>query len=208
MLEIRCPGCGAQISGLLRDYIRWRSDRRKCPSCGAGLEISNGFVCFGLCGLIFAIMFMLAVFLSVGAAGLTAGGVWTGLFAAMVFCWGLMPVAVRGLGRWRVSRRGGAGSVGAGKWSGIAHISRWVFIVAVLSTGIIIVVRYRGLLQDVGGAESGLYATEDFLAAVGLTAVVGFGVAGAALIVYLFALIKGKKARLTEKQEELALSGE
>jgi hypothetical protein len=78
----------------------------------------------------------------------------------------------------------------------------------VLSTGITIVVRYRGLLKDVGGVESGLYATEDFLAAVGLTAVVGFSIAGAALIFYLFALFMRRKARLAEKQEELTLDGE
>jgi hypothetical protein len=78
----------------------------------------------------------------------------------------------------------------------------------VLVTGIIVVLRYRGLFQDVGGTESGLYATEDFLAAVGLTAVVGFGIAGAALIVYIFALLMRWKARLAEKQEKLALDGE
>jgi hypothetical protein len=119
-----------------------------------------------------------------------------------------MPVIVRGLGRWRISSGGSAASIRARRWSGIAHISRWIFIAAVLVTGIIIVLRYRGLLQDVSGAESGLYVTEGFLAAVGLTAVVGFGVAGAALIVYTFALLMRWKARLVEKQEKLALEGE
>jgi hypothetical protein len=208
MLEIRCPRCEAQISGLLCDYIRWRSDRRKCPSCGVGLEISNGLVCFGLCGLIFAITFILVGSLFVSAMNLGIGKIWVGLVVAMVLCWGLMPIIVRLLGRWRVSRYGSAASVSASKWSGIAHISRWVFIVAVLGTGIIVVLRYRGLFQDVSRAESGLYATEDFLAAVGLTAVVGFGIAGVAVIVYLFALFMRRKARMAEKQEKLALDGE
>lgn len=206
MLEIRCPGCEAQTGGLLRDYVRWRSDRRKCPSCGAELEISNGLVCFGVCSLASACAFV--AFLLVGAACLGVGGIGAGSLVAIVFCWALMPIVVRGLGRWRISPGGGVASVRARRWSGIAHVSRWVFIVAVVVTGIIIGLRYRGLLQDVGGPESDLYATEDFLGAVGLTAVVGFGIAGVALIIYIFALIMGKKARLTEKQEELALEGE
>jgi hypothetical protein len=96
-------------------------------------------------------------------------------------------------------------SAKARKWSGLAHISRWVFIVSVLVTGIIVVLRYRGLLQDVSGTESGLYATEDFLAAVGLSTFVGFGIAGVALIFYVFALFMRRKARMAEKQERLAL---
>ncbi len=203
MLEIRCPRCERQIGGLLRDYVRLRSDRRKCPGCGVELEISNGFVCFGLCGLVFAIAFVLMGPLFVSATDLDTGRIWVGLIVAMLLCWGLMPVIVRTLGRWRVSRYGSVASVRARKWSGIAHISRWIFIVGVLVTGIIIVLRYRGLFGDVSSAESGLYATEDFLAAVGLTAVVGFGIAGAAFIFYVFALIMKKKARLAEKQEKL-----
>ncbi len=206
MLEIRCPRCEARMGGLLRDCLQWRSDRRKCPNCGAEFEISNGFVCFGLCSLIFTSMFV--TFLLASATYLGIGGAWAGGLTAIVLCWALMPIIVRVLGRWRISSEGSAASVGARKWSWIAHISRWVFIVAVLVTGIIVVLRYRGLLQDVSGAESGLYATEDFLAAVGLTAVVGFGIAGAALIFYLFALIMRRKARLAEKQEKLALDGE
>jgi hypothetical protein len=82
-------------------------------------------------------------------------------------------------------------------------MSRWLFIAAVLVTSIIVVLRYRGLLKDVNGAELGLYAAEDFMAAVGLTAMVGFGIAGVALIVYIFALFMRKKARMAEKLEEL-----
>jgi hypothetical protein len=133
---------------------------------------------------------------------------WAGSLAAIVLCWGLMPVIVRVLGRWQISSGGSAASIRARRWSGIAHISRWVFIVAVLVTGIIVVLRYRGLFLDASSAESGLYVTENFLAAVGLTAVVGFGIAGVALIVYIFALSMRWKARLAEKQEKLALNGE
>lgn len=206
MLEIGCPKCEVRMGGLLRDYLQWRSDRRKCPSCGAELEISNGFVCFGLCSLISASAFV--AFLLVSATYLGIGGVWAGGLTAIVLCWGLMPIIVRVFGRWRISSGGSVASVRARRWSGIAHISRWVFIVAVLVTGIIVVLRYRGLLQDVSGAESGLYVTEDFLAAIGLTAAVGFGIAGAALIFYLIALFMRRKARLAEKQEKLALDGE
>jgi hypothetical protein len=201
MLEIKCPACEAQIRGLLRDYMRLRSDRRKCPGCGVELEISNGFVCFGLCGLIFASAFV--TFLLVSATYFDVGGMWAGSLTAIVFCWGLMPVIVRGFGRWRKSSGGSIASISVRRWSGIAHISRWVFIVAVLGTGIIIVLRYRELLKEVGGVDSGLYAAEDFLAAVGLAAVVGFGIAGAAFIFYVFALIMRKKARMAEKQQEL-----
>jgi hypothetical protein len=151
---------------------------------------------------------MFVVFLLVSAAYLGIGGIWAGSLTAIVLCWGLMPVIVRGLGRWRISSGSSAASIRARRWSGIAHISRWVFIAAVLVTGIIIVLRYRGLLQDVSGTESGLYVTEDFLATVGLTAVAGFGIAAAALIFYLFALFMRRKARMAEKQEKLALDGE
>jgi hypothetical protein len=133
---------------------------------------------------------------------------WAGSLAAIVFCWGLMPVIVRGLGRWRISSGGSAASIRARRWFGIAHISRWIFVAAVLITGIVVVLRYRGLFRDASSAESGLYVTEDFLAAVGLTAVVGFGIAGAALIFYLFALFMRRKARMAEKQEKLALDDE
>jgi hypothetical protein len=72
-----------------------------------------------------------------------------------------------------------------------------------LATGVVLVLRYRGLLQDVSGTESGLYAAEDFMGAVGLTAVIGFGIAGFALIIYILALLMRRKARLAEKQEEM-----
>lgn len=201
MLEIDCPRCESRMGGLLLDYFRLRSDRRRCSSCGAELEIANGFVCFGICGLISASAFV--VFLLISATCFSGGGIWAGSLTAIFFCWGLMPIMVRGIGRWRISSGGSAASIGVRRWSGIAHISRWVFIVAVLFTAVIIVLRYRGLLQDVSGTESGLYATEDFLSAVGLTAVVGFGIAGVSLIVYIFAMFMRRRARMAEKRVEL-----
>ena len=140
MLEIKCPKCQVLIGGWLADYIQWRSDRRKCPNCGALLEISNGIICFGLCGLIFGALFASSNYWPFARA--------MSLVLVVVLCWTIMPIIVRTLGRWRVSTSGTAVSMKARKWSGVVHISGWVFAIAVIATFVIFGLQYKDLLAD------------------------------------------------------------
>ena len=195
MLEIKCPKCQALFGGWLADYIQWRSDRRKCPNCGAQLEISNGLICFGLCGLMFAALF-------------ASSNYWPcarpiSLVLVVVLCWAIIPIIVRVLGRWRVSTTGTLLSMKARRWSGVAHISGWVFAVAVLATFVIFGLQYKDLLAQAADMDSDLYSTEGFLASVKLATLVGLGIAAVALAVNLFALAMRRRARLAEKQQQL-----
>jgi phage shock protein PspC (stress-responsive transcriptional regulator) len=95
MFEIKCPECKANTKGLLRDYLQWRSDKRKCPSCGAQLEISNAILCFGLCGLIFGVLIGSSHYWDFGNG-------WIRLVTAILICWIILPIIVRTIGRWNV----------------------------------------------------------------------------------------------------------
>ena len=195
MLEIECPKCEVKIGGLAGDYIQWRSDRRKCPHCGAGLEISNGFVCFGLCGLIFG-----AVLVSSHLWGLELR--WLRLAMVVVVCWAILPIIVRLVGRWRVAPCGRETAIKVRKWAGVAHISRWVFVISVIVTSVSVVLEYRSLLEEAVDIGSDLYATENFLAAVKWGSLIGFGIAGIALIVNVFALIMRRKTLTADEQSK------
>ena len=195
MLEIKCPKCQAPVGGWRGDYIQWRSDRRRCPNCGALLEISNGIICFGLCGIIFGALF-------------ASSNYWPfarpiSLVLVVVLCWAIMPIIVRALGRWRVSTSGTSVSMKARKWSGVAHISGWIFAVAVIATFVIFGLQYKDLLAEAVDVDSDLYSTENFLASVKSATLVGLGIAAVALAVNLFALAMRKRARLAEKQQQL-----
>ncbi|UCE98863.1 MAG: hypothetical protein JSV82_06655 [Planctomycetota bacterium] len=186
MFEIECPKCEVKIGRLAGDYIQWRSDRRRCPHCGAGIEISNGFVCFGLCGLIFG-----AVLASSHLWGFRL--LWLRLAIVVVVCWAILPVIVRVVGRWRVASVGAEAAMRASKWGVVAHISRWVLIISVIFTSVSVLLEYRALIAEAGDIESDLNATEDFLAAVKWVSLTGFGIAFIALIVNVIALIMRKK---------------
>jgi phage shock protein PspC (stress-responsive transcriptional regulator) len=102
MFEIKCPECEANTKGLLRDYLQWRSDRRKCLHCGVQLEISNAIFClpavlsgqagFGLCGLIFGVL--------VGSSHYWGfGNEWLRLVIAVLICWMVLPTIVQAGGQ-------------------------------------------------------------------------------------------------------------
>jgi len=116
MFEIKCPNCEANIKGLVRDYLQWRSDRRKCPSCGAQLEISNAIFCFGLCGLVFGFVVGSSYYWSFGNE-------WIALVIAILICWIVLPVIVRAIGRWQVLASKQGGSVKKRSWSQIVPVS-------------------------------------------------------------------------------------
>ena len=106
MFEIKCPKCQANIKNLSRDFLQWRSDRRKCPHCGVRLEILNVFFCFGLCGLIFGVI--------VGSSHYWAfGNEWLRLAIAVLICWMFLPIIVRAVGRWHIlaDRQKNAGAI-------------------------------------------------------------------------------------------------
>lgn len=187
MFGIECPRCRDKIGGLAGDYIRWRSDRRKCSYCGSGLEISNGFVCFGVCGLMFG-----AVLASSHLWGIER--LWLRLTIVVAVCWGILPIIVRAVGRWRIAPFDSEGAMKAQKWAGVAHISRWVLIISVIVTSVSVLLEYRALLEEAVDAGGDLYATENFLAAVKWGSLIGFGTAGAALIVNIIASIMRKRA--------------
>jgi len=123
MFEIKCPKCGANIKSILRDYVQWRSDRRKCPRCGAQLEISNAILCFGLCGLIFGIIIG-------GSHHLSFGNEWLRLAIAVLVCWMVLPIIVRAVGRWHILPEGQKSTVGIRKWSRLVPVSILVLAIA------------------------------------------------------------------------------
>jgi hypothetical protein len=87
-------------------------------------------------------------------------------------------------------------------WAGIAHISRWVLIISVIVTSVSVLLEYRALITEVVDAGSDLYLTENFLAAVKWGSLIGFGIAGIALIVNVFALIMKRKALAADEQSK------
>jgi len=94
MFEIECPECKAKTGDIVRDYLQWRSDRRKCPFCAVQLETSNAIFCFGLCGLIFGAL--------VGSSHYWGfGKEWLRLVTVVLICWAIMPIIVRAVTRWR-----------------------------------------------------------------------------------------------------------
>jgi hypothetical protein len=111
----------------------------------------------------------------------------------------VLPVIVRLVGRWRVAHSGSEATIGAQKWAGIAHISSWVLIVSVIVTSVSVVLEYRSLLEEAVDVGSDLYATENFLTAVKWGSLIGFGIAGIALIVNVFALIMKRKTLAGEE---------
>jgi hypothetical protein len=116
MFEIKCPECKVNIKSILPDYVQWRSDRRKCPSCGVRLEVSNPILCFGLCGLIFGII--------IGSSHYWAfGNKWLRLVIAVLICWLVLPIVVRANGSWRAVASEQKAGAGIQKWSRFVPVS-------------------------------------------------------------------------------------
>jgi len=59
MFEIECPRCKSLIGLGLIDFFQQRIERRDCPSCGVGLELSNSAHFFVLNMLLFGGLMML-----------------------------------------------------------------------------------------------------------------------------------------------------
>jgi hypothetical protein len=139
MLEIKCPKCRANIKGLMWDYVQWRSDRRKCPHCGAQLEISNAILCFGLSGLIFGIVIGGSHHLSFGnACPPFVWREWLRLIIAVLVCWIVLPIIVRVVGRWHILAEGQKSTVGIRKMSHLVPVSTLVLAIVFAITYCII----------------------------------------------------------------------
>jgi phage FluMu protein Com len=122
MFEIKCPECKTNIKGLLREYFQWRSDRQKCPHCGAQLEVSNPILCFGLCGLIFGIL--------IGSSHHWGfGNEWLRLVIAVLACWIVLPIIVRAGGRWHILVDRPKSAVGIRKLSWLVPVSLLVLAI-------------------------------------------------------------------------------
>jgi len=124
MFEIKCPECGANIKGLIRDYLQWRSDRRKCPHCRVWLEISNAVFCFGLCGLIFGIIVGSSHYWAFSnACQPFVWQEWLRLVIAVLICWMVLPIVVRAVGRWHILADRPKSAVGIRKLSRFVPVS-------------------------------------------------------------------------------------
>jgi hypothetical protein len=135
MFEIKCPKCEANIKGLLWDYVQWRSDRRKCPGCGAQLEISNPIFCCGLCGLIFGIIIGSSHYWNFGnACPPCLRREWIRLVIAILICWMALPIIVRTTGRWQALPSNQTIAIRLKKWSQIIPISLAALAIALSIT--------------------------------------------------------------------------
>jgi len=199
MLKIKCPKCGMLIGGIFVDYILLRSDRRKCPGCGSWMKLE--FFSRLLCGFVLAAIFAaVLIFLMSTAEGLW----WLNLLIAFVVLWGLNPVLVRVLGRWKVFERVEMG-VKARIWTVIIRGSLLILAIS-LCIGIFRFARaYAEYLQGVfdleGGSDAG--GREGRFSFVPVESLVSFGVAFVALLVNFFARMIQQRVLLGEKQQSL-----
>jgi len=201
MFVIKCPKCEESIKDLAADYVQWRSDRRKCPSCGARLALSNPFLCYGLCSVIFAVLL-------VSLSYWNFGSIWLRMVIVVLLCWVFIPIVIRIFGRWQVLPYGVGESMKLQRWTMVVYISGLFLAIAVFVTFISFGLQYRNLLREAVDTESGSYTTENFLDAVKSGTLVAFGIAVIALTVYIFALVMRKRARIAQKQRELETNAE
>ena len=190
------------IGGILADYIRLRSDRRKCPECGSGLQLEffSRSLCYSVLTLIFAAVL---IFLMSAAEDLW----WLNLLIAFVVLWGLNPVLVRVLGRWQVFKHV---EVGAKSWVWTVIIRGSLLILAIsLCIGVFrLAVAYAAYLQEVfnfeGGSDGG--GREGRFSFFPVESLVSFGVAIVAFLVNFFARVIQQGITLGEKQQSLESS--
>lgn len=200
MLEIRCPKCDGEIKGLAGDYISWRSDRRRCPSCGTELALSNSFICYGLCALIFGGLFT-GLMLRFAGRGL----MWLGLIGVIIVLWLMLPVVVRLLGRWHVVDD--AISYRVKRWSMVVKVSRIVLFAAVAVTFISFGLQYKDLLEQARDMDSRSYSAEGFFCLFKFGTIVSFVVAAVAFVTHSFALLMRRSAFAAQKQRDLIEEG-
>lgn len=187
MFKIKCPKCQVGIKGMARDYIQWRSDRRECPCCKTQLVISNGAVCFGLCGFLFGVL--------IGGSNFWVfGNEWVRLATVILICWAIMPIIVRIVGRWRVLPGDCADSAGVRWWSNVAYISGWVIAIA-LGITCSSAALYWKYLRDLSTTDPtvDVERVESWFAAMRVYLLGGFGIILAAVVVNIFALMMRRR---------------
>ncbi len=199
MFKIKCPKCGFRIGGFWADYVSWRSDQRKCPSCGTGLKLK--FLSRLLCYLILAAIFVvvLAVLISWGVF------LWQlRLVLAFLVFWAVIPIVFRALGRWKTFERKEMGT-GAWFWTVVMWGSLAVLAVSMCMAVVSIGRVYIEFIQQVGSLESGSGpgGGEGIFSFVPFEALVSFGVAFAAVFVNFFARIMRRSTLLEGKQQSL-----
>jgi hypothetical protein len=199
MFKIKCPKCGFRIGGFLADYVSWRSDQRKCPSCGTGLKLK--FLSRLLCYLILAAIFVvvLAVLMNWGVF------LWQlRLVLAFLVFWAVIPVVFRALGRWKTFELRQMGT-GAWFWTVVMWGSLAVLAVSMCMVVVSIGRVYIEFIRQAGSLESGSGPGdgEGIFSFVPVEALVSFGVAFAALFVNFFARIMRRRALLEGKQQSL-----
>ena len=197
MLEIRCPKCDGDIEGFAGDYISWRSDRRRCPKCGTELALSNSFICYGLCALIFGGLFT-GLMLNFAGRGL----MWFGLGGAIVILWVILPVVVRLLGRWRTVDDARVDK--ASGWLMVVKVSRIVLLAAVAVAFVSLVLQYRHVLDAGWDLDSESYSREGVRIIITPATVISGGAAVVVFCVYIFARVMRWKTSISAKQRELA----
>ena len=199
MFRIKCPKCGFRIGGFLADYVSWRSDQRKCPSCGTGLKLK--FLSRLLCYLILAAIFVVVLVTLMSREVF----LWQlRLVLAFLIFWAVMPVVFRALGRWKTFELTEMGT-GAWFWTVVMWGSLAVLAVSMCVVVISVGRVYIEFIQQAGSLESGsgLGEGEGIFSFVPVEALVSFGVAIAALFVNFFARIMRRGALLKGKQQSL-----
>lgn len=199
MFKIKCPKCGFRIGGFLADYVSWRSDQRKCPSCGTGLKLK--FLSRLLCYLSLAAIFVvvLAVLMNWGVF------LWQlRLVLAFLVFWAVIPVVFRALGRWKTFEPREMGT-SAWFWTVVVWGSLAVLAVSMCMAVISIGRVYIEFIQQAGSLESGSGPGEGegIFSFVPVEALVSFGVAFAAVFVNFFARIMRRGALLKGEQQSL-----
>lgn len=195
MFEIECPQCKSPIGFGLTDFFQQRIEKRECPSCGVGLELSNPALFFVFNGLIFGGLVMV-----LGCWGLQSE--WLKVIIVAPLCWLIAPVIVQILGRWRVCSYEPEDTINARRWSRAGCISGWIFGGAVAMTAITLALHLREFVFSandfvMGGDSDGF---EKFEFGLKFHVLPGIAVAVIALAVTIVARLKTKRLRGVDEE--------
>jgi hypothetical protein len=192
MFEIRCPNCNQEDKEIAADYLRWRSDRRVCPYCKAELVISNGLVCFGVCGFVFGVLIGVSVFWDLQIS-------LTGAVLIVLVCWAILPIFVRAAGRWGIASVGREESVGVQRRSGLVHTSWWVAAISIgITCGCGALYFYRSRWNGPGADEFSINVLHN---ALKICISASFVIVCASLAVTVFGKILANRKELKKDRE-------
>jgi hypothetical protein len=208
MLTFACPKCSARVPlwpGLRARFSRQgRRGKRQCPSCGAWLELRNGYLLSLAYGL------MLGLFISAFRfVPWVSGLVWSDrllvlLVLAVVLGFTALPLMLLRFGRWQVLADGYRDSPEVTRWSRLMNASAWIAFVALAVIPVTIYIEVRQLLSRLPapptpeGMDALVHRVE---LTIGVTFGAGLAVGLAALGVSIRAAVRRQRARDAEQQD-------